>query len=149
MPYQIVYTSVEGHEMRPPQLADLLKAVREKNERLGVTGLLLYRDGVFLQVLEGERDTVEALYEKIEHDERHRNVLTFHAEPISEREFGEWAMGFRNLSEDDLEKVRDLPGYSDFFAPGHTERQLRKASEESSFAYEALLYFKGSASAST
>lgn len=143
MPYQIVYTSAETRKMRPQDLTALLKEARTNNERLGVTGLLLYRKGTFIQVLEGERMNVKDLYDRIVRDERHQGVSQLKAGPVDEREFGEWAMGFRELDEDAMAKLSDLEGYSHFLDPDQTVHQLQKLAQNPSYAYEALLLFKG------
>jgi hypothetical protein len=86
MPYQLVYTSAETRRMRPQDLADLLDEAREENERLNVTGLLLYRSGAFIQVLEGDRLVVKDLYDTIE---RHQGATVLRTEQIRKCEFGD------------------------------------------------------------
>jgi hypothetical protein len=88
-----------------------LERSRERNGALGVTGLLLYKDGNFLQVLEGEADVVRPLFGKIERDPRHRGIIKVIDEEGAEREFPEWSMGFRDL---ELEQQPDVQGYSTF-----------------------------------
>jgi hypothetical protein len=89
----------------------LLLQSREKNTRLGLTGMLLYKDGNFIQALEGPDDAVEALYRSIERDPRHHGVLRLTRQPIQDREFAAWSMGFQNLDEANLQQ---LPGFSTF-----------------------------------
>lgn len=98
-------------------LADLLAKARTKNASLGVTGMLLFHDGVFFQVLEGDRPTVEALYATIEADARHRRVTRLIIEPIEERAFAEWTMGFSAVTYKELSEV---PGLNDFFGKGQS-----------------------------
>ncbi|MEP7294426.1 MAG: BLUF domain-containing protein [Chloroflexota bacterium] len=107
----LIYGSSATDSFSETELVPLLQKAREKNSRLNVTGMLLYRDGNFLQVLEGEAETVEGLYETISKDPRHRSVLTFMKRTIPEREFSEWQMGFVNLGDVDASQ---LPGYSDY-----------------------------------
>jgi hypothetical protein len=71
----------------------ILRQARETNPRLGITGLLCHGGEVFMQVLEGGRDAVNALYRKIAQDERHSDVTLLHYEEISERRFSSWTMG--------------------------------------------------------
>jgi hypothetical protein len=63
-----------------------------------VTGVLCFSDGIFLQVLEGGRSPVSALYNKIACDPRHHDVVLLSYEEVSERSFAGWSMGQVNLS---------------------------------------------------
>lgn len=64
-----------------------------------------------MQVMEGDEETVRRLFEKIRHDPRHCGVITLTEHTLTERQFGDWSMGFRNLRDSSL---RELPGYSEF-----------------------------------
>jgi hypothetical protein len=94
-----------------PQLLALLEHSCAANTRVGVTGLLLYSGGNFVQALEGSETAVRAVYARIAMDSRHRGCITLIQEPIAERSFGDWSMAFRNL---DSPEVQSLPGYSDY-----------------------------------
>jgi len=78
-------------------LAAILKTSRDHNPAEGITGLLCFTDGVFVQVLEGGRDAVNARYHQIVQDRRHRDVILLSYEEITEREFPGWTMGHVNL----------------------------------------------------
>jgi Sensors of blue-light using FAD len=108
---RLVYISFATKIMSDEELRNLLQVAREKNKELDVTGMLLYRDGFFIQALEGEEETVLKLYNKIKTDPRHRSVLQIFREPMQQRSFGEWSMGFNKLEADSLENVE---GYTDF-----------------------------------
>ena len=73
--FQIVYASSALQPFTKPELQALLEQARPKNDKLGVTGMLLYKDGNFMQVLEGEQDVVGKLVETIERAPRHKGVL--------------------------------------------------------------------------
>ncbi len=96
----------------------LLDECTTANKATNVTGMLLYKDGNFIQVLEGEEQNVRSLYAKIGRDLRHRGLIALLQGEIAERQFPNWSMGFRELSgaPGSIEK-----GYSDFmnlsFAP--------------------------------
>lgn len=109
--FQIVYTSTAVEHFGKPELVEMLKGSVQRNKRVGITGLLLFRDSCFMQVLEGEEQPVKALFDKISHDRRHRNVIPLLQEHINERCFPNSAMAFRDLSSPEL---RELPGYSEF-----------------------------------
>lgn len=107
----LLYLSSAIEEMSEAELLELLRQSEENNKALGVTGLLLYRDGNFLQVLEGNAEVVHELYQKICDDPRHRGIMKITEREIQEREFGEWQMGFVNL---ETLKPEDVPGFSDY-----------------------------------
>ena len=80
--FQLVYTSTVRGSISKTDLIDLLKGSVQRNKRAGITGLLLYKDGSFMQALEGEEATAAALFAKISRDPRHHNVLPLIQEPI-------------------------------------------------------------------
>lgn len=116
--FRIIYLSAASHLFSKSELVALLEKSRVKNARLGITGILLYRDGDFLQLLEGEETAVRQLYRQIEADARHTAVTSLIEEQCEERLFADWSMGFRDLADPALAK---LPGFSDLmnksFAP--------------------------------
>jgi hypothetical protein len=76
----------------------ILTQAREHNPATGITGVLCYGGGVFLQAIEGGRSQVSALFGHIQRDARHQDVELLHYEEIDERRFGGWTMGQVNLS---------------------------------------------------
>lgn len=76
----------------------ILAASRKNNPPVGITGILCYGGGIYLQAIEGGRDTVNALFSRIMKDARHHDVVLLHYEEISERRFGGWTMGQVNLA---------------------------------------------------
>ena len=76
----------------------ILASARQHNLNNGITGILCYGGGVFLQAIEGGRGAVNHLYNHIIEDPRHQDVELLHYEEISERRFGGWTMGQVNLS---------------------------------------------------
>ncbi|MCF7988556.1 MAG: BLUF domain-containing protein [Methylovulum sp.] len=109
--YCLVYVSLANQEMSDEHLKSLLSKAREKNEKLAITGMLLYRDGFFMQALEGDKEKIEALFDTIAQDTRHRDVLLVYKKPIKERGFEQWTMGFNKL---DSHSFEGLDGFSDF-----------------------------------
>lgn len=120
--FQLVYVSETEDRMPADDLVALLAQSREKNARLGVTGILLYKDRRFMQVLEGDEQTVRDLYETIKRDERHTNVRTVIEGNIDDREFGEWAMGFPNIN---AAAPADQEGVSQFMEGKFTREELQ------------------------
>ena len=115
MLYELLYTSVARWKMSSLELTELLEQSRKKNLKLNITGLLVYYSGEFIQVLEGEKNTVLKLYDRIANDERHTSIKTFWEGSISERGFSKWAMTFVNTENVD---VLNIKGYSQFLREG-------------------------------
>lgn len=104
MLYQTIYSSQATQPMSEQDLESILNDARTGNESRDVTGVLVFRDGVFLQVLEGERQTVEDLLKSIESDSRHRDVTIFHQMEVSGRTFGSWQMAYVCPDPEELSK---------------------------------------------
>lgn len=96
--YQKIYASgaVEGTDHET--ITRILETSRRNNSALGLTGILMYAHGTFLQLLEGERAAVERVFAAISRDTRHRNVIPLVSRDVPGRAFGEWSMGFRELN---------------------------------------------------
>jgi hypothetical protein len=77
----------------PETINSILLQSRQFNPSCGITGILCYGGGIFLQAIEGGRVAVSELYGHIQRDERHTDVVLLHYEEISERRFGGWTMG--------------------------------------------------------
>jgi len=107
-----IYCSAGTVRFGETEMLSLLEKAREANAALGVTGMLLYEQGSFFQVLEGPAESVDALYEKIFRDKRHRRITKIIREPIEARDFSEWTMGYAGISRRDL---REIEGLNDFF----------------------------------
>lgn len=118
---ELVYTSTAVRNYSDDELEDILKKSVQNNKRKNVTGLLLYSKGTFMQVLEGETDVVDALVDIIKSDPRHQNIEMHLRTPVFEREFSEWHMGYRALSQKD---AIALPNYAPFFEDGFDAAKL-------------------------
>lgn len=111
MIYSITYVSKAKAAFGAQALKDLLAICVTHNARLGITGMLLYKDGWFMQVLEGRTVAVHVIYTRIERDSRHHELKVIVREPTLERSFTDWSMGFQDLDCTDLVAY---PGYSEF-----------------------------------
>ncbi len=94
MPYQIMYSSQAVQPMSLADLEQILVDAREGNTRRGITGVLIYADGVFVQILEGDEGVVRAVMARIARDERHGRVKVFQERESGVRAFGEWSMAY-------------------------------------------------------
>jgi hypothetical protein len=90
---RLLYVSRSVHPETPEQTESILASAREHNLANGITGVLCYGGGIYLQALEGGRNQVNALYTQIVKDPRHKDVVVLAYEEISERRFGGWTMG--------------------------------------------------------
>ena len=102
---QLIYCSVASHIFSHEELSGLLRFARQKNAKEDITGMLLYAEGSFFQVLEGEEKKIRLLFEKIEKDRRHHSITIIIQEPIAERSFGDWTMGYADITHEDLDTI--------------------------------------------
>ncbi|MEP6765276.1 MAG: BLUF domain-containing protein [Gemmatimonadaceae bacterium] len=108
----LVYASVASQTMTNSELQKILAAARRDNARDGVTGMLLFTEGSFFQVLEGSEPDVLSTFKRIEGDPRHQQATCIIREPIARRAFGEWTMGFTSLAG---KHAGTIVGQNDFF----------------------------------
>lgn len=94
MPYQVIYSSVSSTPMQQEDLEDILERAQGNNARSGITGALVYVDGCFLQVLEGDAQAVQSLMEKIAADLRHETVAVLQAQTVDTAAFANWKMAY-------------------------------------------------------
>ena len=134
--FSLVYVSSATLPFSGEDLRDLLATCRKNNAELRVTGMLLYKDGNFMQVLEGDEEAVRGLYARIEEDPRHGGEITLQQGFTEERQFPDWSMGFRDL---DSPEERSTPGYSGFLNAPLTGREF---SGNPSRTQKLLLTFK-------
>lgn len=94
---RLLYAS-RAVDINPDAIETILSQSRLHNPECGITGILCYGGGIFLQAIEGGRMAVSELYGHIQRDPRHKDVVLLHYEEISERRFGGWTMGQVNMS---------------------------------------------------
>ena len=128
---QIAYASCTRELLTAEGITDILTVSRENNRRKGITGILLYKSGNVLQVIEGGEEDVRRLFDVICSDKRHYGVLKLYEREIERREFPEWVMGFSDLNEGG---ARHLEGFSEFLDPGFDIQQLKPSSAMSLLA---------------
>ncbi len=107
----LVYLSAAVTWFSSKELRDMLLTCRANNARDGITGMLLYKDGNFMQALEGEEAAVRTLHQRIKADLRHRGLVVIDCGHSPAREFGSWSMAFTDLS---ANAVTMPDGYSEF-----------------------------------
>lgn len=122
--YHIIYVSSANKPFTPAELDELLTQSRAKNSAMDITGLLVYRGGNFIQMIEGEEGRIRQLYKTICADKRHNGSIILSEGPIQEKQFSGWAMDYRVVDQKplftDAELANDKDGIkamiSDFIA---------------------------------
>src|SRR4051812_16643013 len=106
----IVYVSTAKKLLEDEELLDLLTIARVNNKIHNITGMLLYSQGTFMQVIEGEKADVERTFKAIELDLRHKNIIKLITGTIDKRNFPDWNMAFASV---DNHTLREFEGFLD------------------------------------
>ncbi len=114
--YHLVYTSHAVRQLSEEDLIELLKESRLFNLEHGITGMLLYIQGKFIQVLEGSKDEVIQLFDRIATDPRHTRVAVISEGDSTHRIFKDWSMGFRRLTNAEASELSGFKDIDVFFA---------------------------------
>ncbi|MGE0861723.1 MAG: BLUF domain-containing protein [Gammaproteobacteria bacterium] len=101
--FQLVYVSTARADLGAADLEDILAAANQHNALRDVTGMLMYADGQFMQLLEGEEAAVEAIFARIQTDTRHHDVTVLERGPITRRDFADWHMGYKHVGDGALQ----------------------------------------------
>src|SRR4029453_15249816 len=110
MTYQIIYSSQATVPMSLADLEEILVDARAGNERRQVTGVLVYVEGVFMQILEGEEDVLRSLMHSIASDTRHTDVKVFHEAAVEHRTFTNWRMAYLSATPQQMAAWAGLEG---------------------------------------
>jgi|SRR5271169_2513729 len=110
MPYRLIYSSEAAPGLAAAGLEEMLAESRVRNRVYGITGVLLFVEGAFLQILEGEKEDVLGLMERIQRDPRHHGVKVFYEQEIVERAFASWSMAYLSPSAEEVAKWAELDG---------------------------------------
>lgn len=111
----LIYNSVASSAEADTEVHDILRVSRTNNALSQVTGMLLFAEGSFFQVLEGTPAAVDETFARVAKDRRHTRVTTIIREPIARRSFSEWTMGLASLTAADIERES---GLNDLFQDG-------------------------------
>lgn len=132
----LVYVSSAWTFPTRADIKSLLVKSRDANSRFGITGMLLYYEGTYMQVIEGPQDPLQQLWRNIQKDPAHHRVTKVFEDEISERVFPEWSMGFKYLDDE-----KTLPGYTPFLSQPDVVREYLDSPYE---AKRLLASFAGS-----
>ena len=104
---KVIYASRATGEPTEDDLLDLLQQARDRNRRLGLTGMLIYAERSFLQQLEGDEPAVGEVLASIQVDPRHTDIRMLADEPVTARRFASWSMGFEHVDQERLRSSVD------------------------------------------
>jgi hypothetical protein len=96
--HALVYVSTATNLLTLEQIEQLLQRAKVRNLELGITGVLLYDSGNFMQYLEGPLDGLIPVYQRIQHCSLHYGLVELLRWEIAQREFPQWSMGFRSVT---------------------------------------------------
>jgi Sensors of blue-light using FAD. len=108
MPFRLIYSSEAAPGLAAAELEEMLAESRIRNRAHGITGVLIFVEGAFLQILEGEKADVLSLMERIERDPRHRGIKVFYEQEVDERAFASWSMAYLSPSAEEVSKWAEL-----------------------------------------
>ena len=133
--YFLTYVSAAVAPLTSDELRELLIICEKNNRRDEISGMLLYKDGNFMQVLEGAEAAVSQTHARIGADPRHAGLITLLKGPLKARQFPDWSMGFKDLGEGSSKP----PGYSEFLNSALTDEEF---AANPSRAQKLLMMFK-------
>jgi len=110
--YRLMYLSTSTVKFTDEDYEVLLDVARKNNQEKGVTGLLIIKGRSFLQCLEGNKEDVLYIYEKIEQDDRHKDIIKVVEEEDEKRYFPNWSMGYKNFGHLDVVNSEKLINFS-------------------------------------
>ena len=124
--YYLVYSSTAQEGLNEVELHEILSASARNNEPLDITGMLLFHKNTFIQMLEGPKENVLDLFNKIKKDGRHHGVLTLYEGETDHRFFPHWRMAFEAVMEKtfrEMTEYENLNEASDFLEASQDEHQ--------------------------
>jgi hypothetical protein len=134
--FQLLYASGGSRTITSEDINDILLKSRTNNAALGITGLLLFADNMFIQVLEGEEREVRDLASRIKRDPRHRNFMELIELTSANRAFAQWQMGFKKLR-------TDQPEGKVIFQASRDALEGRISKADQGFMMDAVMAFAG------
>ena len=105
---QLIYVSNRKSICTDAEIDKILSSCKKNNPSLDITGLLLYSDTKFIQIVEGASKTITSLYDKIKQDPPHANAMMISFSPIKERAFPSWHMASKKISDTEIEFKTDI-----------------------------------------
>lgn len=136
MTYQIIYSSEAATPMQTDELEDLLEQARISNAENGITGALVYADGIFLQILEGDQGALQALMARICRDLRHEGVTVVRQGEIAAAMFTDWNMAYVSAT---AEQVALWAGFSQTTEMPRVLADIRQDPQQAAMVARSIL----------
>ena len=106
--YELIYSSKVKQGLNEKDISAILESSRHYNQKNSITGCLLLYNNQFVQILEGEKKEVIALYAKITQDSRHNDIILWAENDKSKRVFKDWRMAFHNFNDEPIKNIEDF-----------------------------------------
>ena len=103
--FYIIYSSKAAPGIQESDLKDIISTAEKRNNENHITGILIYHDGTFIQMLEGDEDAVNETFDRIQEDARHTTVLKLFSGNEEERHFPKWKMALKVVDESTFKKI--------------------------------------------
>jgi len=114
--HQILYVSKAVRELSDDEVGRIAEVSRQNNAKKNISGLLMFQAGIFLQLLEGDAEAVEDLYQKIAQDPRHGHVTKIFSIDNNERMFAGWSMGLKKIEDIDIRMINEILSWNRLIA---------------------------------
>ncbi len=111
---ELLVTSKAKKDITPAEISDILETSYKFNTENDITGCLLYHNGEFIHLLEGEQKKVQELYSKVVFDNRHTDVSKLIQNPIEKRYFSSWTMAFNEIPAINSANIKGYISINDF-----------------------------------
>jgi hypothetical protein len=133
--HHIIYIRRAAYTVNNNDLEAILRQARRNNERRNITGALAYGAGQFMQIMEGEKADLDAVYALVSHAPRHTGLTKLADKEISQRSFSDWSMAFQTLSPKQFD---ELVGYT---APDELNDQAHNLSAADDLLFQMMSTF--------
>ena len=114
--YELIYRSVASRDLSDADIKDILTTAHKYNDINKITGCLLYHNREFIQILEGEKEAVQNLFDVIYQDDRHTDVLLLSEGETKKRVFDDFSMAYHELSDEDVQGLSKQLFVTNFLA---------------------------------
>jgi len=131
--FELIYRSIADESFSQTDTSNILNTARLFNEENNITGCLIFYDGEFIQILEGNQKLVQDLYANIEKDKRHNNVMLIAEGEKEERIFDNWSMAFHEFTNKDIKNINQALAIDNFIS-------ISKFTEKPTYAVELFWY---------
>lgn len=134
--YKLIYVSTARDEMNAEDLISLLELSRKKNRARKITGLLIYHQEKFFQLLEGSKAEIDHLFGRIKKDPRHDQVVPLIREVADSRDFPDWSMGFKRLNQ--LGDAQLVEGFNQILEVTQAEKKVTDVQTKQASSFLAM-----------